>query len=627
LVAEGFLRAGALDDLRALLEDDPVPGRLGSLDPAGFLRWDAAVGGEPGPSRLMSRAWALSVAGRGPDALAVLERVERHPDARAAQVLAALGWRTFELDPEDEAAMAALMARAEPLLATVPRRAAASFLANASVFHYKRHEWAAIEALQERALALLDGEPDAEGHRSVLVQRLAEVRWERTGDLHGYLAANEAQEAAQRDVSPYNATVARHEMGVMRALLGDPAAVAHLVAAEGGAEHNAIVGICAAAERAALEGRVDAFPALAARFRPWRRAFPDLAERIDVAWARALRRTGSPERALDVLGSQPGAARAAERALALLADGRADEARRALPAAAGSARRTRLEVAAARYRVRRTVADLDEAVAMTHAGAAVLPPLVPLEELPRDRPDLADPYPIAQVLRAGWAEAIERRRDAVPRLQVALLGDVEVRVLGERVSLTAKHRALLAAMALGLGREAVAEALWPEADRRKQSNNLHVQTTLLRRVLEPWGVATYLDRGRLVRADVDLDHLRAAIARGDAAAVASRYREPLAPGVDLPLIDEARGVLRAQVVALWKGAAATAADAVAIGLLECVLDVEPLDEPALADLLVRLVRGGRRLEARRRFDGFAGLVARELGVAPSPSTVAALGPP
>jgi DNA-binding SARP family transcriptional activator len=154
-----------------------------------------------------------------------------------------------------------------------------------------------------------------------------------------------------------------------------------------------------------------------------------------------------------------------------------------------------------------------------------------------------------------------------------------------------------------------------------------VQTTLLRRVLEPWGVATYLDRGRLVRADVDLDHLRAAIARGDAAAVASRYREPLAPGVDLPLIDEARGVLRAQVVALWKGAAATAADAVAIGLLERVLDVEPLDEPALADLLVRLVRGGRRLEARRRFDGFAGLVARELGVAPSPSTVAALGPP
>ena len=63
LAAEAYLRAGALEDLRELLEGDAVPGRLGSLDPTGFLRWDAAVGGAAGPSRLLSRAWALSVAG------------------------------------------------------------------------------------------------------------------------------------------------------------------------------------------------------------------------------------------------------------------------------------------------------------------------------------------------------------------------------------------------------------------------------------------------------------------------------------------------------------------------------------------------------------------------------------
>ena len=70
--------------------------------------------------------------------------------------------------------------------------------------------------------------------------------------------------------------------------------------------------------------------------------------------------------------------------------------------------------------------------------------------------------------------------------------------------------------------DAVAEALWPEAERRKQQNNVHVQTTLLRRALEPWGVSTYLDAGGLVRADVDLARLRAAVAAGDAAASAAR---------------------------------------------------------------------------------------------------------
>ena len=310
------------------------------------------------------------------------------------------------------------MERAAPRLGRVPPRAAAGFLANASVFHYKRHDWAAIESLQTRALALLDGEPGAEGHRSVLEQRLAEVRWERTGDLRGYVAANEAQEAAQRDVSPYNALVARHELGVMRALVGDPAAHADLAAAEAGAAHNAIVATCAAAELAALEGRVDAFPALAARFRPWRGAFPDLAERIDVAWARAWRRSGAPGRALEVLGSVPGAARAAERALALAADGRPDEARRALPAAAGSARRTRLEVAVARFRVRRTVADLDEALAMTHAGAAVLPPLLAARRGPA-RPAGAR-RPVPDPGRVGGA--LDRRDRAPPRRRAGARG-------------------------------------------------------------------------------------------------------------------------------------------------------------------------------------------------------------
>lgn len=637
LAAEALLRAGLRDDLRALLESDPVPGRLGSLDPMGFLRWDAAAGGDAsgdasgdaggdaGPSRLLSRAWALSVVGRGPDAVAVLERVEAHPDASDAHVLSALGWWSSELDPGDESGMRALMARAAPRLERAAPRAAASFLANASVFHYKRHDWAAIEALQTQALERLEGVPGSEDHRSVLVQRLAEVRWERTGDLFGYVAANEDQERAQRDVNPHNALVARHELGVMRALVGDPAALADLAEAEAGLAHNAIVATCAAAERAALERRPDALPALAARFRPWRRAFPHLAERIDVAWARALRDSGAAAQALDVLGAEPGVARAAERALALRALGRDGEAHAALPeAGTGSARRARLEAAAARYLVLRDPSELDALVGMTLAGAAVLPPLVPLDELPRDRPELADPYPIAEVLRSGWTVAVERRLPEVPALEVALVGRFVVRRLGDEVALTTKHREMLALMALGHDRDAIAEALWPEVERRKQWNNLHVQTTLLRRALEPWGVSTYLDGGGLVRTDVDLWRLHAALDAGDAIGCARLYREPLAPGIDLPPLDDARAELRARVVALWKSAVAKATDTEAIDLLERVLAVEPLDEGALADLLARLVRAGRRHEARRRYDAFADLVERELGLPPLPSTAVAL---
>ena len=56
----------------------------------------------------------------------------------------------------------------------------------------------------------------------------------------------------------------------------------------------------------------------------------------------------------------------------------------------------------------------------------MLPGLVPLERLPRARPDLARHYPLGEVLKSGWKAAIERRLGEVPPLEVALLGGCKV---------------------------------------------------------------------------------------------------------------------------------------------------------------------------------------------------------
>lgn len=677
LRAEAFARAGLLAELTDLLERDEVPGRLGSLDPEGMLRWDELCGGRAGPTRLLSRAWALSVTGRRADAMAALDAVAEHPEATAGHRLIALGWRVFELEPDELPEAEAVLERAaEPLAAAEPR-AAASFLANASVFFYKRQDWERVGAMQERAIALLEGVEGNDDHLAVLLHRLAEVRWETRGDLLGYVEASERQHRMQAPVNQYNALVAQSVLGTLKALLGDGQAAEHLEAARAGWRHNGLSACMAAAERAALGRDHEAFPAIVERFAPWRRSFPEMDERIRELWARTLRRAAAADRALEVLSGCRGIGAAAERALALAELGRTAEARAALPDPdAAKSRLTLLEVLAARHLVGvaersaggrsaggreaagagddgraatgqaatgRAVgqagtgpdsglvatADLDALIAGTNAGARVLPHLLPLAALPRHRPELATPYALGEVLAAGWQEAIEARLAEVPPLRVDLLGRFEVTLLGRRLTLSPRHKEIVALLALGYDRAAVGLALWPDADKRKVQNNLQVQLTMLRRELEPWGVRTYLSDAGLERTVCDLAALRAALAAARADEAARLYREPLAAGLDLPVLDEERDQLREDVLAALKaaagGAVATADFAAAVGLLDHVLRLDPLDEDALAVQVTALVSVGRKREAHKRYRLFAERLHDQLGLAPQRATGAALG--
>lgn len=621
LRAEALACAGLRSELTDLIENDPVPGRLGSLDPAGLLRWEAFCVGSPGPGRLLAKAWALSTLGDAAAAVTALREVAAHPDATPSHVLTALSWELYELEPGEVERAEATLASAEDLMAVVPPRAAVSFLVNSSIFFYKRQDWARVAAMLKRSLELLGDAANDEDYTSVIRHKLAEVEWELHGDLHAFIAASEEQYRVQIESNPYNALVAQQMLGWLRALISDPRAGTHLEEAAAGSAHNSFVAACSAAELATLKGDTAAFPGIVARFRPWRTSFPETETRIRELWARSLRREGAADAALRVLEESSGPGADGERALALAALGRAEEAAAAMPdPAATKLRRTRLELHAANYLLSRDASQIDEIVSGTLAGATVLPGLLPLEALPVERPELAAAYPMSELLAARWTAAIQQRLDEVPPLVIELLGGFRVRLLDQEIALSTKHREILCLLALGLPRSQIGEMLWPEAPQKKVQNNLHVQLTLLRRAIEPWGVKTYVGDTGLERCRVDLTELQSALDRGDVAMSLRLYREPVADGVDVSEVDEFRDQLRARVVEVWRAAAAQAAPQAALELLERVLAVDPYDEETLGETLKLLVSLGREREARRRFDEFAKRLKQEFGHEPMPAT-------
>jgi DNA-binding SARP family transcriptional activator len=173
---------------------------------------------------------------------------------------------------------------------------------------------------------------------------------------------------------------------------------------------------------------------------------------------------------------------------------------------------------------------------------------------------------------------------------------------------------------LNLSRNAIGAAMWPDASSERVSNSLSVQHNALRKVLEPWGVPTYLKVGRLVCTEADVWSLEEALQREDAARVEALYRQPLAPEFDLEPVRDARERLHEQVVRLLTQSARGAPEETAERYLQRVMALDPLNEAALHELLSRLVARGRRVEAATRFRQFEARLHDELGLAPLEST-------
>ncbi|AEB12200.1 BTAD domain-containing putative transcriptional regulator [Marinithermus hydrothermalis] len=612
---EALAGAGMLEELAAFLEEDYAPA---GHEPEAVLRWDALAPGPRGPTRLLGLGWALSATGANARAVQALLQAARHPSATADQIVTALGWAITCLPPTPSPEAHAFIAEGERWVEQASPERAAAFFTNVGEYYLAAAEPARAEAFLQQAAQRM---PPGHYNRAVLQNTLAEAQWERWGDLEGYIARVEDSLTVMQAHVPYNLPANHRNLGVFKALLGQRTeALQHFDEAVRWAKQNRILALVAQAEKAALLEALEPLPELAARCTAWRH--PWAQDRTHALWAQVLRKAKDPEAALRVLEGQDGPFAQAERALVLLDLNQPDAALACADRSLAGCRtrEQRLAAQAARYRVTRAPQDLQDLLELTLARERVLPGLVPLESLPQDRPTLARAYPLEAVLRSGWKDAVRLRHAEIPPLELEVLGGVRARTLGASLPLTTRQREILTLLTLRQSREAIGAALWPEADAEKVRNNLHVQLNLLRKTLEPWGVPTFLTPEGLARTRCDLWDLERALEARDAEAVLGLYRGPLAPEVDLPLVNEARAHLVEQVNAALFAASSAAPPLRAEAMLLRVLELDPLHEEALKRLLWLLVRRGRKREAWRRYRAFAERLWTELGVEPSPET-------
>jgi DNA-binding SARP family transcriptional activator/tetratricopeptide (TPR) repeat protein len=290
--------------------------------------------------------------------------------------------------------------------------------------------------------------------------------------------------------------------------------------------------------------------------------------------------------------------------------------------------------------------------------------------------------PARAMLGAPWQEqpAAPRRRDRPargaaaharpPSVRLRLLGALEVEHAGRPAQFPRRASAVLAAFLVlrrgsPVGREELAEALWPEAAPGASRNRFDVALNGARQVLEPGAPArgpfqvllTEAGLCRLVPGHLGVDVeeferlaeacepflarlVRApwsagpALSRAEAASARPRlesalgaYGGDLMPGVSRwEWVEAERERLRERHHRLLLGAGevelALGCNERAAAIAERVLAADPLQEAALRLRLRALVAGGAPAAAARIYRDFAARLARDLDAEPGPETVA-----
>lgn len=253
-----------------------------------------------------------------------------------------------------------------------------------------------------------------------------------------------------------------------------------------------------------------------------------------------------------------------------------------------------------------------------------------------------------------------RLRSALARERGAAVAAVELRLLGPPSAAVRRQgrrhevefrlrRSLLALAFLALApsrrasREALAEALWPEASHDSLRRNFHPVISLARQalretsgaqrefVVQSAGVYALDDE---IEWRVDVEERRARLERGDEAAASGNrsaaiaewsaawrlYRGGLLQGADAPWADQLRERLRdGHLAALRRLAETLTAEdraAEAMDVFRAVLVEDPLQESAHLALMEVYARQGRRDLVRRQYERLCALLRAELGAEP-----------
>lgn len=623
LRGEAYEATGLWEPLAALLEDAEVD--LARRDSEAVLRWDALAPPPRGALRTQRVGYALGAVGRTDEALAVMvsgAALDSSPDHKVALYTEAVWWAAARA--KFEAALE-VVALAEPHLSRADPEVAGRFLSNSAYIYFEQGDWEGAERGYLRALEHFPRNREG-SQRYIAASNLGIVRWHRLGNLEAVLVERNKALQLNRLRNPNNVPGDLLQLGNLELLQGQrERALQHFREVRDFSKANPSYALIADGRRALLEGDLEAFPGLWQQAEEW--DDPQIRDRVLVSWVTCLREHRMLDEGLRVSEGHRGAWTDPQRALILNDLGHPAEAEAVLGAAPPKTRfmEERLYWQAAKFQITSDTDDIDTLLNMTLVGERVLPGLMPLGKLPRDRPDLSLPYPLNEILASGWKEVVELRLDELPPLELSLLGGFRVTRMGQRINLTGRHQEMLTLMTLGVSKEVMGEAIWPETAAKKVKNNLYVNLNALRKMLEPWGVSTYLDDVTLTRTQADLWALEDALEAGDRRAVVDLYKGQLVPHIDLTLVAEARDSLHNRVVEFLLDAGLEEITWQAESYLRRVVELDPLNEFALQELLRRLIKRGRRLEAVRYYRSFARRLEDEIGVEPAQDTAEILG--
>lgn len=528
-------------------------------------------------------------------------------------------WHMAQVDTDKATA---LVAKGEALLPSVSNQIAAGFLSNVAMIGHNTGDYLQALNYMERGLELAT--PKTEQYTSLKVNRSI-ILWELTGNLEEKMFVQQDQEGLIAKFHPERVAVGWRDLVRDYINLGqEDLARTYIDKAQEVHQPGPYARLETKAMQAFLDENIEPFPALMIEAKAWEMDYHSI-EIILYFWFKTLRYQNDLTAFEELMQKYPQEGiDGCERAVCQALKGDTKQALDILEDIKDltSFRIYRLYWQAATYLISHSKDDLAELISLTSVKERILPGLLRLEELPREQPELAKVYPIARVLKSDWKEAIQLRLDDIPPLELNVFGKFEARVLGEPVELTLRQKQILIQLLLGYDREVIGETMWPETDPKKVSNNLSVQLNMLRKVIEPWGVPTYLFESGLKDIRADLWQLQEALKQEDVETIITLFQIPFAPGVDLPKVTEAKDNLIQDVVDLLYMSSREISQEQALIYLERVLQLDPLYEEALQKLLGILVQRGRRREAFKHYRAFSRQLKEEMGLEPMHETKA-----
>ncbi len=439
LLAEAFGTTRQLIELEVLLEDKDL-----MLEPLRFQRLDALLPNPRSPGRWINLAHSFQNQadyGRTHDAY---DAAIAHSDATPNQRLAACAFALMLIgNLETQARGETLLAVAQEMIPLADPLQVANYYLNATNYFVNALAWDRAEDHLQHALKLIPLEHEkrdfterlARGHR-------ATIAWERYGDVQSSIQ-NHKQNLEAPNLAASRVAYNHNALAFWMMLTGNFAAtLEHCQKTESYHQVRPELALEARAERAYLEHDPQPFAHITSVLSDttnWN------GEWTLVLWSRTLRENGNPNAAFKILEHKHSPVIDCERALVLLALNKTKKALESIPSEpdSGLKRFDQIYRISTRYQIKPEAHDLEQLLNLTSERERVLPLLMPLEKLPRRRPELSLPYNLREVLFSGWREAVQARHHEIPPLELSVLGKMRVKVLGQEVTLSQRPREIL----------------------------------------------------------------------------------------------------------------------------------------------------------------------------------------